>query len=142
MEGSAKGIETFFLDKASSPRAMRVAARENGIPLTKMSDLESTLLDLMITSKKTESTELAKTVHAAMARGLERSAVSVRNRGVKQAPFYVLLGAKMPAVLVECAFISNNREQRKLSSPEYLGNVSEGLANGAALYIRGLGEDG
>ncbi len=48
----------------------------------------------------------------------------------------------MPAILVECAFISNHREQRKLSSPEYLGNVSEGLANGAALYIRGLGEDG
>ncbi len=76
MEGSAKGIETFFLDKASSPRAMKVAARENGIPLTKMSDLESTLLDLMVTSKKTESTELAKTVHAAMARGLDRSAFS------------------------------------------------------------------
>ncbi|MBI5248044.1 MAG: N-acetylmuramoyl-L-alanine amidase [Desulfomonile tiedjei] len=141
-DGSSKGIETFLLDKASSPRAMRVAARENGIPPSKMSDLEATLVDLMVTSKKTESTELAKTVQSALARGLERSAFSVRNRGVKQAPFYVLLGAKMPAILVECAFISNNREQRKLTSPEYLGNVAEGLANGAALYIRGLGEDG
>jgi N-acetylmuramoyl-L-alanine amidase len=141
-DGSAKGIETFFLDKASSPRAMRVAARENGIPIAKMSDLESTLVDLVVTSKKTESTELAKTVHAAMARGIQRSKFSMRNRGVKQAPFYVLLGANMPAILVECAFISNNREQKKLTSPEYLGNVSEGLAYGTALYIRGLGEDG
>ncbi len=142
VDASSKGIETFFLDKANSPRAMRVAARENGIPLAKMSDLEATLLDLMMTSKKTESTELAKTMHGGMARALERSKFSVRNRGVKQAPFYVLVGAQMPAILVECAFISSNRALRTLTSPQYLGSVAEGLANGAALYLRGLGQEG
>jgi N-acetylmuramoyl-L-alanine amidase len=142
VDASSKGIETFFLDKANSPRAMRVAARENGIPLSKMSDLEATLLDLMMTSKKTESTELAKTMHGAMARALERSKFSVRNRGVKQAPFYVLVGAQMPAILVECAFISSNRALRMLTSPQYLGSVADGLANGAALYLRGLGQEG
>jgi N-acetylmuramoyl-L-alanine amidase len=142
VDASSKGIETFFLDKANSPRAMKVAARENGIPLSKMSDLEATLLDLMMTSKKSESTELAKTIHEALARGLERSKFSVRNRGVKQAPFYVLLGAQMPAILVECAFISSSRALRTLTSPQYLGSVAEGLANGAALYLRGLGQEG
>lgn len=142
LDASSKGIETFFLDKANSPRAMKVAARENGIPLSKMSDLEATLLDLMMSSKKTESTELAKTMHGGMARALERSKFSVRNRGVKQAPFYVLLGAQMPAILVECAFISSNRALRTLTSPQYLGSVAEGLANGAALYLRGLGREG
>lgn len=141
-DASSKGIETFFLDKASSPRAMRVAARENGIPLSKMSDLQATLLDLMITSKKTESMELASTVQSALAKSLERTSFSVRNRGIKQAPFYVLLGAKMPAILVECAFISNNRDQKKLASPEHLANIAEGLASGAALYLRSLGQEG
>ncbi|WP_157212188.1 N-acetylmuramoyl-L-alanine amidase family protein [Desulfomonile tiedjei] len=141
-DGTSKGIETFYLDKAGSPRAMRLAAKENGIPLVKMTDLEATLLDLMVTSKKTESEELANTLHKAMATSLKRRKFGIRDRGVKRAPFYVLLGAKMPAILVECAFLSNGRDRRSLTTPEYLDAVAQGLAHGAEQYVRGLGREG
>lgn len=139
---TSKGIETFYLSKASSPRAMRVAARENGIPLTKMSDLDATLLDLTMISKKTESDRLANAVHKSLARSLTRQLPRVRDRGVKRAPFYVLLGAKMPAILVECAFISNDRDRDKLTSPEHLDCIANGVVRGASEYLRGLGEKG
>jgi N-acetylmuramoyl-L-alanine amidase len=65
-----------------------------------------------------------------------------RDRGVRQAPFYVLLGAKMPAVLVECAFISNKRERRKLTNPAYLTSIAQKIADGAANYLKGLDGQG
>jgi len=138
-DSSSRGVETFYLSKASSPRAMRMAARENGIPLATMTDLQATLLDLMLTSKKSESDKLAKTVHNCMVKNLAKAAPKVRDRGIKRAPFYVLLGAKMPAILVECAFISNGREERKLTSTKYLDSVALGIAKGAATYLRELG---
>jgi len=138
-DSSSKGIETFYLSKASSRRAMRLAAKENGIPLSTMSDLEATLLDLMLTSKKLESDKLADTVHKTLVKDLVKTAPKIRDRGVKRAPFYVLLGATMPAILVECAFISNGREEQKLMSGQYLDSVASGIATGAAAYLRGLG---
>jgi N-acetylmuramoyl-L-alanine amidase len=141
-DSTSKGIETFYLSKASSPRAMRVAARENGIPLTKMSDLDATLLDLTMISKKTESDTLASTVHKSLARALARELPRMRDRGVKRAPFYVLLGAKMPAILVECAFISNGRDRDRLTSPSHLDCIAGGIVQGAVEYLGGLGEKG
>jgi N-acetylmuramoyl-L-alanine amidase len=137
-DSSFRGIETFYLSKASSPRAMKLAARENGIPLAKMTDLEATLLDLMLTSKKTESDALAREVHTSMVRSIKRIMPASRDRGVKQAPFHVLLGAKMPAILVECAFISSS-EKNKLNSSGYLDSVAEGISVGAESYLSGLG---
>jgi len=131
----SKGVETYYLSKASSRGAMRVAARENGISLEKMSDLEATLVDLMVTSKKTESDKLARTVHTSLVSGLSRHKSMCKDRGVRGAPFYVLLGAKMPAVLVECAFISNSGDEDKLASPQYLDSIAEGLASGADAYL-------
>jgi N-acetylmuramoyl-L-alanine amidase len=141
-DGTSKGIETFYLDKASSPRAMRLAAKENGIPLVKMTDLEATLLDLMITSKKTESEELANALHKSMSVSLRQGKFGIRDRGVRRAPFYVLLGAKMPAILVECAFLSNGRDRNILTNPAYLDAVAQGLAHGAEQYVHGLGREG
>jgi N-acetylmuramoyl-L-alanine amidase len=139
-DSSSKGIETYYLNKANSRGAMRVAARENGIPLSKMSDMEATLVDLMVTSKKSESAKLAISVHSALS--LNQKGAAARNRGVRQAPFYVLLGAKMPAILVECAFISNKRESRKLTNPAYLTSIAERIAEGAANYLKGLDGQG
>ncbi len=136
---SASGVETYFLSKAKSKRAMMVAARENGIPLATMTDLEATLLDLMVTSKKSESERLAQTVHESLT-GHIRLPRSRMDRGVKQAPFYVLLGVTMPAVLVECAYLSNSRETAKLADPRYLDLVAEGIAAGAESYVKGLRE--
>lgn len=138
IDTSSKGVETFYLSKATSRRAMRVAARENGISLGKMSDLEATLLDLMLTSKKSESDRLASIVHSNLVSTMQTLIPSLRDRGVKPAPFYVLLGAQMPAILVECAFISNNRDKAKLTSPPFLDSVADGITKGAADYLQGL----
>lgn len=134
-DSSSHGTETYYLSKATSSKAMRAAARENGLSMAKMTDLQATLLDLMVTSKKTESEALA----SAVSNSLEQVIPKGRHRGVKQAPFYVLLGAKMPAILVECAFISNSRECHKLHDPKYLDTIAHGLSNGAQSYLRGLG---
>jgi N-acetylmuramoyl-L-alanine amidase len=141
-DASSKGIETYYFSKASSGAAMKAAARENGLPLSKMSDVEATLLDLMVTSKKSESAKLAISVHSALSRSQRKAGTTARDRGVRQAPFYVLLGAKMPAILVECAFISNKRERGKLTSPEYVASIADKIADGAANYVKGLDSQG
>ncbi len=141
-DSSSKGIETYYLSKASSRGAMRVAARENGIPLSKMSDIEATLVDLMVTSKKSESAKLAISVHSSLSLDRKAAGTPARDRGVRQAPFYVLLGAKMPAILVECAFISNKRERGKLTSPAYVTSIAERISEGAANYLKGLDDQG
>jgi N-acetylmuramoyl-L-alanine amidase len=139
-EGSSRGIETYYLSKASSRKAMEVAARENGIPLAKMSDLEATFLDLTVTSKRTESHRLASIIHRSLIQQLFQNMGISLDRGVKRAPFYVLLGAKMPAILVECAFISHSVDQRKLQSPYYLDRLAEGIAKGTCHYLQKLDE--
>lgn len=138
IDASSKGVETFYLSKATSRRAMRVAARENGISLGKMTDVEATLLDLLLTSKKCESDKLANVVHTSLLSAMRPLIPTLRDRGVKPAPFYVLLGAQMPAILVECAFISNARDRVQLTSPAFLDSVATGIAEGAVTYIGGL----
>ncbi|MEJ2715593.1 MAG: N-acetylmuramoyl-L-alanine amidase [Deltaproteobacteria bacterium] len=139
-EGLSRGIETYYLSKASSRKAMEVAARENGIPLVKMSDLEATFLDLTVTSKRTESHRLASIIHNSLIQRLFQNRRISEDRGVKRAPFYVLLGAKMPAILVECAFISHSVDQRRLQSPHYLDRLAEGLAKGTCHYLHNRDE--
>ncbi len=130
----SRGMETYVLSAAGSRKEIRAAARENGIPIHTMNDLQATLLDLMVTSKKTESSELAE--HISL--GLGKFVPSGRQRGIKKGPFYVLLGAKMPAVLIECAFISSDRERAKLSSSGYLDKIASGIAQGLVSYLAGL----
>lgn len=141
-DARAHGLETYYLSKAGSRTSMMAAARENDIPLSRMSDLEATLLDLMVTSKKTESQKLAMTVHESLMRSLAGVLTIRRNRGVKRAPFYVLLGATMPAILVECAYISNSRERDRLTDSNYLDAVAEGISEGALTYLRDIGKTG
>lgn len=141
-DAGAYGIETYYLSKAGSERAMRVAARENDISPEKMSDLEATLLDLMMTSKKSESEKLAETVQTALTRSILHGRTSGRDRGVKRGPFYVLLGAAMPAILVECGYISNPGDRKKLGNKRYLDSLARGIASGAHAYLKGLGRDG
>jgi N-acetylmuramoyl-L-alanine amidase len=139
-EASPNGIETYFLSTASSQRAMEVAARENGVPLQKLNDIQTTLLDLMVTSKSSQSQELATTVHSALAASMGSGRRAAADRGVRRAPFYVLLGAKMPSILVECSFISNPRERRRLQDPAYLNLIAKGIAGGAQSYLQKLGQ--
>jgi N-acetylmuramoyl-L-alanine amidase len=137
-DASSRGIETYYLSKASSSRAMASAARENGISPDRMSDIDATLLDLLVASKKVESVKLAESVHSSLIRAISGTAPSRRDRGVKRAPFYVLLGAKMPAILIECGFI-NGRETENLKKDSFLGTMAGGIAEGVVEYLQGLG---
>lgn len=132
----AYGIETFFLNLATDDDAIRVAARENATSAKNISDLESILNDLMQNAKINESSRLAAMVQTEMCLHLKNSYSHIRSKGVKQAPFYVLLGAQMPAILVETAFISNPRECDRLTSAKYQEAVCNGIIRGIRKYIR------
>jgi N-acetylmuramoyl-L-alanine amidase len=136
---SAYGIETYFLNFATDDAAVLVAARENATSKKNISDLESILTNLMQNSKINESSRLAGYVQKSMVGILKAKGYSkIRNKGVKQAPFYVLIGAQMPAVLVETSFISNSRECKRLTYAQYQDRLSEGIVNGIFKYIKEL----
>ena len=131
------GIETYFLNLASDEESMRVAARENATTTRSISDLQVILNDLMLNSKINESNRLARAVHGELLKNTNQKA-KVNDLEVKQAPFYVLIGARMPAVLVEVGFITNPQEQRRLSSKAYREAVAQGIAEGVAKYVKQL----
>ena len=132
---SAAGMETFFLNLATNTEAMRVAARENATSTHNISELQDILRDLMKNSKIKESSLLARYVQNNLVQGLERDNYRVRDLGVKQAPFYVLIGAEMPAVLAEISFITNPEEAKLLRRDSYLSDVARQIAAGIAAYV-------
>jgi N-acetylmuramoyl-L-alanine amidase len=132
----AYGIETFFLNLATDNDAILVAARENATSTKNISDLETILSDLMQNAKINESSRLAVHVQKSMHRHLKKNYSRIRNKGVKQAPFYVLLGAQMPAILIETSFISNPRECKRLNNTGYQDQMSEAIVKGIKEYIK------
>ena len=140
-ESSSRGIETYTLSTASSQKALEVAARENDIPLAKMNDLQAALLDLTIDSRIAESDKLADSIHKCVIEKLERRISPPEDRGVRHAPFRVLLRAKMPAVLLECAFMTNQRDRRNLSNLCHLQELSDGIAQGISMYLQALRQE-
>lgn len=131
------GMETYYLDLATSDDAVRVAARENAVSTKKISDLQFILTDLMLSSKMKESRELANSVQSASITSL-RKHYKIRDQGVRSAPFYVLMGARMPSVLVELGYITNHTEAKRLKSKTYLKRQAEGLAEGIAAYKKAI----
>ncbi len=133
----AYGIETYFLNLATDDDAIRVAAMENATSTKNISDLQTILTDLMKNAKINESSRLADQVQTTMVAQLKQKRYSrIKNKGVKQAPFYVLLGAQMPAILIETAFISNPRECQRLVDPAYQQRLCEAIVGGIKEYIR------
>ena len=135
----AKGIETYFLNLSSSPDAMEVAARENAVSMKNISDLQKILNDLLLNTKINESSKLAGIVQKNLFQTVNDSFSDTKDLGVKQAPFYVLIGAKMPSILVEISFISNPKEETLLSSEKYKTKISEGIFAGVKTYVESLG---
>ncbi len=135
---SASGIETYYLNLAKSEKAARVAARENNTTLDKVNLLQATLFDLMANSKINDSARLADDVQKSLFRKIDKQYKGARNLGVKQGPFYVLLGATMPSILVETAFVSNETEAERLKNPEYQDATVSGIVEGIKTYINGL----
>ncbi len=131
----AYGIETFFLNLATDDDAILVAARENATSKKNISDLQTILSDLMQNAKINESSRLAAVVQKELYGHMKKRFSKIKNKGVKQAPFYVLLGAQMPAVLVETSFISNPRECRRLTNAKYQDQLCNGIVKGIRQYI-------
>lgn len=135
---SVRGIETYLLNFASTPDAAAVAARENASSSLTMSHLNDLVKQIALGSKLQESNDLARHVQDAMVKKLKASNRSLRNLGVKQAPFVVLVGASMPSVLVEVAFLTNSSEGKLLATGAYRQRIAESLVDGVRRYLRTL----
>jgi N-acetylmuramoyl-L-alanine amidase len=133
---SVQGLETYFLNMATDERAVMVAARENATSEKNISDLQKILNDLMLNTKISESSKLAHEVHKGVLLNVRKRFDKVRDLGVKQAPFYVLIGAEMPAVLVEVGFITNPAEKKRLLSKPYMDTMAEGIVAGIGRYVK------
>ncbi len=133
----AKGVETYFLSLATTREEMRAAARENAASQSQLNDLQTILQDLMQNSKIEESAKLAGSVQSQLVNGL-KGQYSVKNLGVKKAPFIVLIGARMPAVLTEIAFLSNKEEERRLRDDRYLEAIARHIVGGVKHYAANL----
>jgi len=133
----AYGTETYFLNLATDDESIRVAAMENATSTKNISDLHSILNDLLKNAKINESSRLAEVVQYALVKNLNRRGYDrIKDKGVKQAPFYVLLGARMPSILVESSFISNREECRLLTTAGYQEHLAESIVEGIRSYIR------
>lgn len=136
---NASGIETYYLNLAKTEKAAQLAARENGTSLEKVSLLQAILFDLMANYKLNDSAHLADEVQKALYKKINGHYSGTRNLGVKQGPFYVLVGATMPSILVETAFISNEDEEARLKDPAFLDRSAEGILDGIKAYIGAIG---
>jgi N-acetylmuramoyl-L-alanine amidase len=132
------GLETYFLNIALDEDSMNLAARENATSTKNISDLQVILNDLMLNTKINESCRLAEFVHRGLVQEVHRRYQQVGDRGVRQAPFYVLIGAEMPAVLVEIGYITNPLENKRLRSDAYLKRVASGITRGIEHYIQDI----
>lgn len=131
------GFETYYLNLSSDSEAIRVAALENATSTHQLSDLQNILADIMKNSKIDESSRLAQQVQNALSSGLsDRKYPQVKSLGVKKAPFYVLIGAEMPAILIEMAFLSNKTDASQMKKEGYQDALTEEIAQGLQRYIR------
>jgi len=130
-----RGIETYTLNLASDRYAIRLAARENATSEKGMSDLQFLLADLATRANTEESVRLATQVQSGLVSSLRSKDAKLRDLGTKEALFYVLLGTKMPAILVETGFLSNAEEEKRLDSSGYQEDVARAIASGVQGFL-------
>ena len=135
---NARGVETYYLNFTSSPDALEVAARENAVSEKSIHELGDLVKKIALKEKIEESHEFASNVQEALHSGLATKNSGIRDRGVKKAPFIVLIGANMPSILAEISFVSNPSDERKLRTPEYRQRIAESLYRGISKYVSGL----
>ncbi len=132
----SKGLETFFLSPARSSRAKRVAAIENSVDVSDLNRYtKETYLSLLNNKKMVESNKLAIDLQKQILSSLRRKYRGVVDNGVREGPFWVLVGAQMPAVLIEIGYITHPTEGPRLFNPNYQNLLAEGIANGIESYI-------
>ena len=134
---SMKGVETFFLSPARSARAKRIAALENRVDMKNMSYYSKNVFLNFINREKTiMSNKLAIDIQRNLLYTLRKRYRGVVDGGVRPGPFWVLVGAQMPAILVEVGYITNPTEAMRLSNPRYQNLIAEGIARGIESYFR------
>jgi N-acetylmuramoyl-L-alanine amidase len=134
----ARGVETYYLNFTSSPDALEVAARENAVSDKTIHELQDLVKKIALKEKIEESQEFAGDVEDSLHSGLAVKNPGLRDRGVKKAPFIVLIGANMPSILAEISFVSNPGDERKLRTSDYRQRIAESLYHGIAKYVSGL----
>ncbi len=137
-DASARGVETYYLNFTSSPDALETAARENAVSDQSIHQLSDLVKKIALKDKIAESREFASDVEQSLYSGLQKGNAGLKDRGVKKAPFVVLIGANMPSILAEISFVTNAKDARQLQQPEYRERVAEGLYKGVAKYASGL----
>ena len=134
----ARGIETYYLNLKGSPEAMEVAARENAVSNVGIHELEDLVKKIARNEKIDESKEFAQDIQTSLAQREQKTNKTIKNRGVRKAPFVVLIGADMPSILTEISFLSNPADEQLLKKPEHRQRVAEGLFQGVASYLQSL----
>ncbi len=136
---SARGIETYYLNFTSNPDALEVAARENATSQESVHQLQDLIKKIAMTEKITESQDFAHQVQRDLYRRIIKVGGQQRDRGVKKAPFVVLIGANMPSILAEISFLTNPRDERLLRKGDYRQKIAEALYQGVVDYVNTLG---
>jgi N-acetylmuramoyl-L-alanine amidase len=135
---AARGVETYYLNLKGSAEAMEVASRENASSDQGIHDLEDMVKKIARNEKIDESKEFAEDIQDSLAKRMQKTSKTVKDRGVRKAPFVVLIGADMPSILTEISFLSNPADEKMLKQPEYRQRVAEGLYQGVASYLQSL----
>ncbi len=138
-DASARGVETYYLNFTQQADALAVAARENAVSNQSIYQLSDLVKKIALKEKIAESREFATDVETSLYGGLQKGNEGLKNRGVKKAPFVVLIGANMPSILAEISFVTNPRDANQLREPDYRERVAESLYKGVARYAGGLG---
>ncbi|MGO9273286.1 MAG: N-acetylmuramoyl-L-alanine amidase [Terriglobia bacterium] len=138
-DASARGVETYYLNFTSDPRALEVAARENATSEESVHQLQDLVKKIVLTEKIKESQAFADDVQHAVYGRLTNAGAGQGNRGVKRAPFVVLIGANMPSILAEISFLTNPYDERQLRKPEYRQKIAEALFQGIYQYVSAFG---
>ena len=133
-----RGVEVYYLNFTSDPEAMMVASRENAVSTESVHELSDLVKKIALKDKIDESRELASDVDDSLYAGLRKGNAGLKNRGVKKAPFVVLIGANMPSILAEISFVTNPKSAEELETPEYRERVAESLYKGIARYAEGI----
>jgi N-acetylmuramoyl-L-alanine amidase len=137
-DSDARGVETYYLNFTSSPEALEVAARENAVSEKSIHELQDLVKKIALKEKIEESREFAGDVQESLYGGLALNSSGIRNRGIKKAPFIVLIGANMPSILAEISFVSNPTDERKMETSEHRQRIAESLYRGVSKYVNGL----
>jgi len=135
----ARGIETYFLNFSSNPEALEVAARENATTQESVHQLQNLIKKIALTEKIEESQDFATHVQREVYSRLRKTTGAGKDRGVKKAPFVVLIGANMPSILAEISFLTNPQDERLLKKTAHRDRIAEALYRGVEHYASSLG---